>query len=245
MQPRRNALAMAPAGGLRPGTPLRGATARTTRLSASPGDSNLRAQAADAIRRMIVHKELRGGSVLVEQQLAAQLSISRTPMREALMQLAGEGLLVRGESRSYTVRRVTTAEFFQTMQVREVLELQAITLAAGNISRETVADLRRRSVAATRGPRNRQALWSLDDELHRLFAEASGNAVLATMIESARRTTRLFEISYPFQRATRDAAEHVAILDALVRSGAPAARRAMRAHLTHLQGDVMRILSGR
>jgi DNA-binding GntR family transcriptional regulator len=57
--------------------------------------SNLTDRAYAIVRRLILHRELSGGEVLVEGRLAERLQMSRTPLREALLRLEGEGLLVR------------------------------------------------------------------------------------------------------------------------------------------------------
>jgi len=78
--------------------------------------------AYQTLRRMILHKALRSGGPVVEGRLAEELNISRTPMREALLRLEGEGLLARAGARSYSVRFVSAQEYFQAMKVRELLE---------------------------------------------------------------------------------------------------------------------------
>ena len=64
-----------------------------------PDGANMSAQAYRAISNKIKSRELRGGDTLVEQRLAEQLGVSRTPLREAMQRLEGEGLLLKAANR--------------------------------------------------------------------------------------------------------------------------------------------------
>jgi DNA-binding GntR family transcriptional regulator len=205
---------------------------------------NLADQAHARLRRLILTRELPGGTFVVEGKLAEQLSISRTPMREAILRLAAEGLLVKQGSRSFAVRRVMPTEFFQSMRMREVLECEAIRLSMGKIPLKTVEGVRRDIAHLANAPSQDRAHWDADDRIHLMFPEASGNAVLAGLIRQLREITRLFEISSPFLRVKEDGAEHLDVLTAYVTGDTEAAMAAMRAHLRNLQSDAMRILSG-
>jgi DNA-binding GntR family transcriptional regulator len=205
---------------------------------------NLADQAHARLRRLILMRELPGGTFVVEGKLAEQLNISRTPMREAILRLAAEGLLVKQGSRSFAVRRVMPTEFFQAMRMREVLECEAIRLSIGKIPMETVEAVRQDIAHLATAPSQDRAHWDADDRIHLMFPEASGNAVLLGIIRQLRETTRLFEISSPFLRVKEDGAEHLEVLAAYATGDTEAAVAAMRAHLRNLQSDAMRILSG-
>lgn len=206
--------------------------------------SRLAESAYATIRTMVLHRELPGGTLVVEIRMADQLGISRTPMREALARLVGEGLLVRDGAGTFTVRRVTAAEFFQTMRVRELLEVEAIRLAIGRVGPERIERIRRRIASIAGSARQEATHWTVDDELHLMFAEASGNKVLEKLIRNARITTRLFEIVSPFQRVKEDAAEHLDLLDAFSRNGRRATCEAMLRHLRNLEAHVAAALTG-
>ena len=198
--------------------------------------------AYQALRRMILDKALRSGGPVVEGRLAEELNISRTPMREALLRLEGEGLLARAGARSYSVRFVSTQEYFQAMKVRELLEAEAIGLAIGKIDKKQVQQLVKK-IKALRSGQQEQEHWQVDDQVHTMKAHASGNEVLARMIEVVRTNTRLFELSTPFNRIEEDRAEHLAILEAYATDNADAARSAVRAHLQNLRRFVLDRLS--
>ena len=85
------------------------------------------------LRGRIVNGELSGGDRLREVRLAEDLGLSRTPLREALLQLEQEGLLVRGKS-GYTVRTFSLEDVKDAIELRGVLEGTAARLAAERIS---------------------------------------------------------------------------------------------------------------
>ena len=114
--------------------------------AAQPVSTNLSNQAHQAISEMIQRRRLRGGEVIVEARLAEVLNISRTPLREALQRLEGEGLVIKGTGRSFMVRHVDLREYLQSLKVREILEPEAATLAVGRIPRSQLAEARQEIV---------------------------------------------------------------------------------------------------
>jgi DNA-binding GntR family transcriptional regulator len=213
-------------------------------LSGGAEELNLADQAYEQLRRVILMRQLPGGTFVVENKLAEQLHISRTPMREAILRLAAEGLLVKHGSRSFAVRRVMPAEFFQSMRMREMLECEAIRLAMGKVPMERIAAVRVEIAHLATAQTQERAHWDADDQIHLMFPDASGNEVLGKLIRQIRVNTRLFEISSPFRRVREDGAEHLAILDAYITGDAEATMAAMRRHLHNLSAEALAILSG-
>ncbi len=205
------------------------------RDTARSGGINLSNLAYNAVSEMIRHRRLHGGEVIVEQRLAETLGISRTPLREALQRLEGEGLVVKGAGRSFLVRHVDLKEYLQSLKVREILEPEAAALAAGRSPPAELARVRAEiDTLRTAVPYHTDAHWRSDDNLHELFARNCGNQVLAGMIRTLRVTTRLFEIANLADRLEADSAEHLQIVEALGRDDAKAARRAVTHHLRSL-----------
>lgn len=200
-------------------------------------------QAHRALSRMIQQRELPSGQPIVEVQVAGQLGISRTPIRQALQRLEGEGLLRKTEGRSYVVRRVELKEYLQSLKVREILEAEAAALAVGQIDIAAIARVRagQRAVAARR-PYDMIAHWQSDDEVHDLFISACGNHVLRDVLHSLRATTKLFEIERLTERLEPDLRQHEAILDALEAGDAEGARAAVVSHLRSLFDFAIRVI---
>jgi DNA-binding GntR family transcriptional regulator len=172
-------------------------------------------------RSKVAVDDLPVGSMVVEGKLAEQLDISRTPIREAIHRLAAEGLLTRQGSRSYVVRQVQSVEFFQALNVRELIEGEAVELAIGRIAPAVLEELRQKILGLGRLDKQHEAHWEMDDRLHLLFPEALNNGVMVRMIGELRMITRLFELTSPSGCVASDANEHLAILDAFAEGNAP------------------------
>lgn len=184
---------------------------------------------------MIHSRRLRGGEVIVEARLAELLGVSRTPLREALQRLEGEGLVTKHANRSFMVRQVDLSEYLQSLKVREILEAEALTNALGRIDETGLRAAQEEIEELTRLPNvHTDAHWRSDDRIHDLFANASGNPVMARMIKELRVTTRLFEIARLAERVEADHVEHKSILDAVQEGDVRKARRAMQSHIRSL-----------
>jgi DNA-binding GntR family transcriptional regulator len=213
-----------------------------TRASAADATDHdaLSARAHRRITELIRNRGLQGGQVVIEQRLAELLGISRTPLREALQRLEGEGLLVKNGGRSFTVRRVGLQEYLQSLKLRQILEPEAAASAVGRIPPEEIraarAELEELRRAATQ---HTEAHWDSDDRVHRLISAHCGNEVMGEVIERLRVTTRLFEITDLQSRVESDFREHAAILDALEAADAAAARKAVRDHARSLIADAL------
>lgn len=196
---------------------------------------NLSNLAYGAVSDMIRDRRLRGGEAVVEARLTDILGISRTPLREALQRLEGEGLVVKNGNRSFVVRQVDLREYLHSLKVREILEAEAAALAAGRIAHHAMAQIRHEIEELRRATiYHTNAHWRSDDSLHGLYIDSCGNEVLARMINGLRVTTRLFEIARLADRLEPDSVEHLAILAALEAEDAKAARRAAAAHIRSL-----------
>ncbi|TFL18488.1 GntR family transcriptional regulator [Jannaschia formosa] len=205
--------------------------------------STLSHSAYRTLSRMIQERELPVGRPIVETQLAEMLGVSRTPLRQALQRLEAEGLLRKSESRSYAVRRVELREYLQSLKAREILEAEAAQMAIGRIEPEAIAHARAHLHAVQRRrPYDMLAHWASDDEVHDLFIDGCGNAVIRDLLKSLRVTTKLFEIERLSERLEPDSSQHEAILDALEAGDPDATRAAVVAHLRSLAEFAVRVL---
>jgi DNA-binding GntR family transcriptional regulator len=204
--------------------------------------ASLAEQAYERLRMLILDRQISPGSPLQEARLAEDLRISRTPMREALVRLAGEGLLVRRDARSYAVRALGTKEYFDCMRAREVIECEAIALAVGKITDAEIETLEADIKALGEGEHSETEHWHFDDRFHLLIASASGNVVFPRLVEELRVNARLFRLHSPLHRHSENHDEHREIVGALRTRNAESARTAMREHLRSLQEDVRRAL---
>jgi DNA-binding GntR family transcriptional regulator len=209
-----------------------------------PSDESLAARAMYEIRRMIFAGELPGGTVVQDRKLAEQLGLSRTPVREALGRLAGEGYL-RRDKRILTVQSVSFEEVMEILATRRLIEGETARLAAGRITPLRLADLR----AAIEGmvdPRevSHDRHWTLDDLVHLSIAEASGNRMMARLVKDLRERTRMFGLSRIPRRFDPGKAEHLAIIAALEQGDGGAAARAMTVHIDNARQGILDLLAG-
>lgn len=204
--------------------------------------TSLAEQAYERLRTLILDRRISAGSPLQEARLAEDLGISRTPMREALVRLAGEGLLVRRDARSYAVRALGTKEYFDCMRAREVIEGEAIALATPKITAEALDRLEAAMQSLSSGEHGETDHWHFDNEFHQTIAAASGNVVFPRLIEELRVNARLFRLHSPLHRQREIHDEHGQILEALRTRDPSKAREAMRNHLRNLQEDVRRAI---
>lgn len=209
-------------------------------LPVAAGGVNLAGMAYRTILEMILDRRLPSGEVIVEDRLATALSISRTPIREALVRLASEGLIRKEFNRPYRVREVSSREYFQSMRLRELLEGEAIASAASRIDPARLQAMKTEMLRLRDEPKVRfEDHWAADEELHTMIAKASGNEVMAQIIRDLRVTTRLFELSGLPSRIRPDCLEHLDVIAALESGDPSEARAAMEHHIRSLAKDVL------
>ncbi len=193
-----------------------------------------------SIRDMVLTRRLSGGEIISEERLATELSISRTPVREALLLLQSEGLIEKQMNQPFRVRIVSNREYFQTMRVREQLEGEAIAMAVKRIDAVALDDIENDMLALKADPAvPAESHWAADEKLHDMIADTSGNAVMAQLIRRLRVTARVFELSGLPSRFRPDTEEHLQIIAALRSGDADQARDTMVAHIRSLTDDVL------
>ncbi len=220
------------------------ATAEDLARGQSSTGNNLASQVHRTIFEMILNKQLAGGEQIIETRLAEMLGVSRTPLREALQRLEGEGLVRKTANRSFTVRLVDLAEYMHSLKTRELLECEAAALAVGRVPLAEMAKVRHEIeslLATTRY--HASAHWRSDDNLHNLYVQHCGNPVLADFITQLRVTTRLFEVAKLKDRLQPDSFEHLAIIAALGNMDRAGVRRAVHVHMRSLREFVIQTVT--
>ncbi len=202
---------------------------------------------------------LRPGDRVSDLALTRAIGVSRTPIREALNQLASEGLIEFIPHRGAFVRQPDLREIEEFYELRELLEGHAASRLAAAPDPVALAELGSRvdemaamvaeltseedslSAEATRRQRR------LDLEFHRILLEACGNRRLRRIVEESRILARPFEAMEPrmWPASLRSAhREHAAILQAIRDGDSQAAHHAMTAHIHSSLGNIRRALSG-
>jgi DNA-binding GntR family transcriptional regulator len=184
------------------------------------------------------------GQHLVTQKLAVRFGVSHTPIREALIALAGIGIVDLVPNRGAIVRAVTTRDVREIAEVRRVLECQAARTACGRIALDQLDELAAelRHLLAWHEPPIAEFIRRarlVDSRLHDLIAASCGNAFLARELGRLKILFRAFrDLSYTRHEARNDhrrlaaeAREHLDIVEALLAGDARAASRAMSRHI--------------
>lgn len=208
-------------------------------------DKRLALQAYEQILNLILSGAAQPGAMVTERRLAETLNMSRTPIRDALLMLEGEGLLIRQGSRGLQVKQMRIEDYMDALQVRLLLEPEAARLAAGNMPaaalNELEADLKTLlgHPEGGEGKPDRGSVRDVDDRLHGGIGDAAGNPQLAHIIRTLRRQTQIFDLRSMPERFDATCREHLAIVEALRDGRGDDAAKLMRDHLAHVKDSII------
>jgi DNA-binding GntR family transcriptional regulator len=209
--------------------------------------SSLAERAYYAIRDMIVSLQLRPGAVINERALIESLGIGRTPVREALRQLAQERLVEVYPRRGMFVTTVEIRDLASLCEVRAALESQAAQLAAKRASDDDRGHLQELIDELDRHEQlDQPELMAFDERIHRAVYRAAHNPFLEqTLEEYYVLALRIWHLALD-QASSLDAAvqSHRPLLAAIVAGDAPTAGRAMRKHVDDFEQAMRRVLLG-
>ncbi len=211
-----------------------------------PADESVSRRLAHSVYRrledMIFSGQLRGGSVLTERKLAEALDVSRTPLRDALLMLEGEGLLKRRSPRYLEVKQMSVAEYMQILNIRRLLEPEAARLSIGRVDAAELARLHRQLAGLLAddavGLESGQST-AMDNAVHEAIADGSGNPLMAGMIRDLRRRTRIFDLGRMPERAQAVYQEHLNIVVAIEIGDPHGAAEAMTRHIDNVKSAVL------
>ena len=193
---------------------------------------------------------LNPGDEIEEAALVQQFGVSRTPVREALMQIEATGLVRRLPRKGAVVFKPTLAEFLAILEVHAKLEGQAAGLAARRLSPNGAAALEAVTAAcethaATLGETEPDAYYQLNLRFHGTVAEAAGNPFLLDLIKTnARKLMAYYRVRYRYAGSiTASARDHRVIADLIFARDSEAAETAMRQHVQFDQVTAMDLLA--
>jgi len=195
----------------------------------------IKRRAYEHIRRSILDATVPVGTALSEYQLANEIGVSRTPVREALKLLEQEGLVRSVARRGTFVADLTVRDIVEVYQVRIQLEALAARVAAERMESaqvdELIAALDRAEKLLRQG--KLEASREHDRDLHKRIIESTSNGrllqILATLDDQVHRIRQRAMSS--MERAPATLAEHRAVLTSIKKRDGAAAEKAMRDHL--------------
>ncbi len=179
-----------------------------------------------SVRKAIISGGIKQGEIINEGELAREYGVSRTPVREALLTLVADGLLNSLPRAGYMVTPITIRDVQEAFHLREILETEAIRLAAVQISPAEIDELESKKMGI---PPHLNPAYNR--EFHHIIACASGNGRLARLIDQLLDEMERILVYDPFIANPPDPAEHQNIIDALRARDPKAAQEAMCAHL--------------
>lgn len=194
----------------------------------------------EALENEIATGMLRAGDRLDEVQLATRFGVSRTPVREALHQLATTGLIELRPRRGAVVAHITPDRLVEMFEVMAELEAMSGRLAARRLTaparRALVAAQEACRIAAARG--DTDAYYYENERFHMAIYEAGGNAFLAEQAAALHRRLKPFRRLQlrVAQRLQASLAEHERIVAAILAGDGDAASQELRAHIV-VQGE--------
>lgn len=199
----------------------------------------LRELVLDAIRQAIITGTLKPRERLMEIQLAEELGVSRTPIREALRKLEMEGFIVMVPRKGAYVADISFKDIADIFEIRAALEGLAAGLAAERITDEELEEMERLLVekAEAISSSNMEKLVEVDTKFHEAIYKASRNERLTNIINNLREQIQRFRtksLSYP-GRMKRSLEEHCSIVEAIQSRDIQQARQVAQEHIENAE----------
>jgi DNA-binding GntR family transcriptional regulator len=196
----------------------------------------------EKLRGMILSMELAPGAVTTEESLCALLDCTRTPLREALLRLGDEHLVIAIPHRGVSIADLSILDFAEIIDAHESIERMVIRRAATRITDDQISEIERLIEKAEEAEEQEHVarIAELDYETHALFGEASGNRYLQECQDRLHRMLQRY-IFLGFELAGTEGAiaDHRRILEALRSRDPDRAEEALSAHV-HNGRDRMR-----
>ena len=161
-------------------------------------NKSLREIVFESIRNAIVEGQLLPGERLMEVQLARELGVSRTPVREAIRKLELEGLVKMETRKGAYVTPLSIRDFVEMMQIRGALEALVAKLSAENATQADIDLMHESNNKFKEAAQNNDiaGIVEHDIEFHEALYQSSGNAHLIKMLHSIREQLKRIRVEY-------------------------------------------------
>ncbi|MFE1321072.1 GntR family transcriptional regulator [Kitasatospora phosalacinea] len=199
----------------------------------------LRDQVAHALRAALISGELRPGVVYSAPTLAVDFGVSATPVREAMLDLAREGLVEAVRNKGFRVTELSDRDLDEYTEIRALIEIPTIGQVARTATAEQLEALRPQAEAIVAAARKHDLIGYLeaDRQFHLDLLALAGNARLVETVGDLRKRSRLYGLNRLDQQGelVTSAEEHLELLDVLLTGDAEAAQECMTRHLGHIR----------
>lgn len=207
-----------------------------------------RQYAYDVLRDRILSLGYKPNDLILEGDVAEELGVSRTPVREAIAALEREQLVRIIRGRGAFVAPTSGRRVLETYQVREVLEGLAARLCIGRVSAVDLRDLKSTFEDCVTGRlQDIQLMVSAANRLHEVIAEAANNEYLRYNLQAmSDQVIRLRMVSINREaRLQESSREHMEIIDAILASDAETAETVMRQHIRAVRVSLEKVMNQR
>ncbi|PFN99454.1 GntR family transcriptional regulator [Bacillus sp. AFS076308] len=181
-------------------------------------------QSYEIIRDKILNGELPGGTKIVEEKVAAELGVSRTPIRESIRKLEQEGLIVNKR-----VVKPTEKDLRNMFQVRILLEGFSAKCAASYLKEDELESLYNCVEIGRKG--TVEEIMRANERFHEIIVNASNNPVMIDIIDRMQSTIYLFRKTVVFYNRPHLIDEHEEIYEAIKARDGEKAEMLMKSHL--------------
>lgn len=200
-------------------------------------------EAYKLIKDMIINMYMRPGEVLIAQQLVLQLNISRTPIREALVKLAQEGLVQPTESGKFQVSYITQSAIVELYDVRGALELLALQHVFGSFNEQDIVLMEENLDTLYKSYKSNDstAFFKCDNDFHDFWITKYNNQIVKNfMSQLTDQQKRIRYITmYVQNRMYNTLEEHRNILDSIKAKDYKATAQAITLHLQNVKQDIL------
>lgn len=212
-----------------------------------PFGSTVYQRVREHLRAEILAGRIAPGTRLKIQELATRFGLSHMPVREALQQLQGEGLVILAPNRGATVRRMDAAFVRNIFAIREALEGYLTRQAAGAMDEAAVAALRRLQAQMRRAQSGRDPalIARLNRAFHRTVEAATGNDEAIRLLDLHSDLLGALRARFGYRRGRLQAVlrEHDALIEALARGDAEAAGALHDQHIRGARDDMLQAMA--
>jgi len=203
----------------------------------------LRELVLEAIREAIIDGVLKPGERLMEIQLAEELGVSRTPIREALRKLELEGFIVMVPRKGAYVSDISLKDIAEVFEIRTALEGLAAGLAAERITDEELDEIERllAEKADAIAKKDVDKLIEVDSRFHEAIYRGSRNTRLASIINNLREQIQRYRatsLSFP-GRMKQSLEEHRDIVEAIQSRDVQLARKVAQEHIENAENSMI------
>lgn len=211
----------------------------------------LRDQVYDVLLRAIVDRHIKPGERLLLDDLAAQLNVSRTPVRDALSRLAAEELIEPNDGRGFRVTVLNADDLAHLYDLRMMCEQYAVERGTRNLTDGLLASMREAADDCARlhgshDPRDRLLTYLMDEEFHRTIVGLADNPRLVAFFARLNISVQALRVGpspiTPEEARRSVLVEHGAILAALEERDAVRAKEAIGAHISSALSRTLRSL---